>query len=44
LDSYDSRWGVFADFCEHGNEPSGYIKSEEFHDKLSVLLPSREGL
>jgi hypothetical protein len=24
-----------AGSCEHGNEPSGSIKSEEFPDKLS---------
>jgi len=24
-----------ADCCEHGNEPSGYIKAGEFLDSLS---------
>jgi hypothetical protein len=30
--------------CEHGDEPSGSIKCEEFPDYLSVLLASQEGL
>jgi hypothetical protein len=30
--------------CEHGNEPSGTIKSGKFLDYLSVLLASQEGL
>jgi hypothetical protein len=29
-----------AGSCEHGNEPSGSIKCEEFLDYLSVLLAS----
>jgi hypothetical protein len=33
-----------AGSCEHGNEPSGSIKCEEFLDYLSVLLVSQEGL
>jgi hypothetical protein len=24
-----------ADFCEHGNEPAGFIKKEYFFDQLS---------
>jgi hypothetical protein len=23
-----------ADFCDHGYEPSGYLKGEKFHDQL----------
>jgi hypothetical protein len=26
---------VLAGFCEHGNEPSGYIKGGEFIEELS---------
>jgi hypothetical protein len=32
-----------ADFYDHGNEPSGFIKGGEFLDLLSVLLASQEG-
>jgi hypothetical protein len=31
-----------AGSCEHGNEPSGSIKSGEFLDNLSILLTSQE--
>jgi hypothetical protein len=30
--------------CEHGDEPSGFIKCGEFLDWLIVLLASQEGL
>jgi hypothetical protein len=30
--------------CEHGNEPSGFIKSEELLEELSVVLACQEGL
>jgi hypothetical protein len=30
LDSSGSGYGPVAGPCEHGNEPSGYIKSVEF--------------
>jgi hypothetical protein len=30
VDSSGSRWGPVIDPCEHGNEPSGSIKGEEF--------------
>jgi hypothetical protein len=33
-----------AGSCEHGDEPSGSIKCEEFLDYLSVLSASQEGL
>jgi hypothetical protein len=33
-----------AGSCEHGNEPSGFIKCGEFLDLLSVLLASQQGL
>jgi hypothetical protein len=35
---------MMAGFCEHGNEPSGFIKGGEFLAYLSVLLASQEGL
>jgi hypothetical protein len=36
LHSCDSGWArPVADSCEHGNEPSGYVKGEEFLDYLS---------
>jgi hypothetical protein len=42
IDSYGS--GPLTGFSEHGNEPSGSIKSGEFLDWLSVQLASQEGL
>jgi hypothetical protein len=33
-----------ASSSEHGDEPSGTIKCEEFLDYLSVLLASQAGL
>jgi hypothetical protein len=40
LDSSGS--GLVAGSCEHGNEPSGFIKGREFLDKLSKLLASQD--
>jgi hypothetical protein len=34
-DSYDSGQGSVAGSCEHGNEPSGFIKDREFVDQPS---------
>jgi hypothetical protein len=34
LDSAGSGWGPVASFCEHGNEPSGSIRKQDFFDKL----------
>jgi len=31
-----SGWGQMADFCEHGNRPSGFIICEEFLDELKI--------
>jgi hypothetical protein len=36
LDSPVSGQGPVTDPCEHGNEPSSYIKGGEFHKYLSV--------
>jgi hypothetical protein len=36
--------GPRAGSCEHGNEPSGPIKDQEFLDSLSDCLASQEGL
>jgi hypothetical protein len=33
-----------AGSCEHGDEPSGFIKCGEFLDWLSELLASQKGL
>jgi hypothetical protein len=33
-----------AGCCEHGNEPLRSIQGEEFHDQLSLLSASQEGL
>jgi len=35
LDTNDTGYGPVAGFCEHGNEPSGSIKSGKFLDQLS---------
>jgi hypothetical protein len=32
MDASDSGQGPVADSCEHGNEPPGSIKGEEFLD------------
>jgi hypothetical protein len=31
---FDSGWGTVVACCEHGNEPSGSIKSGEFLEYL----------
>jgi hypothetical protein len=33
-DASGSGYGPVAGSCEHGNEPSGFIKGEEFFDEL----------
>jgi hypothetical protein len=43
LNACGSGLGAVAGSCEHGNEPSGYIKYEEFLELLSDLA-SQEGL
>jgi hypothetical protein len=30
LESTGSEWGLVAGSCEHGNEPSGFIKERNF--------------
>jgi hypothetical protein len=35
LDSSGSGQGLLMVSCEHGNEPSGYMKGGEFLDQLS---------
>jgi hypothetical protein len=35
MDLTGSGYGPIAGFCEHGNEPSGYIKGWELLDQLS---------
>jgi hypothetical protein len=32
LDSSGSGWGPLVSSCEHRNEPSGFMKDEEFLD------------
>jgi hypothetical protein len=32
LDASESGQGPVVGSCEHGNEPSGFIKGEEFSD------------
>jgi len=35
LDSSGSGWDPLGGCCEHGNEPSGFIKSRDSFDKPS---------
>jgi hypothetical protein len=39
LVSSDSGYGPVVGSCEHGNEPSGFIKGEKFRDYVSLLVP-----
>jgi len=34
LDRSGSRYGQFAECCEHANEPSGFVKCPEYLDWL----------
>jgi hypothetical protein len=38
MDFYRLRQESVAEFCEHGNEPSGFIKIGEFLDFNSFIL------
>jgi hypothetical protein len=40
LDSPVSGYGSVAGCCEHGDEPTGYMKWGEWFDWLSLLLTS----
>jgi hypothetical protein len=44
LDISGSGLASFVGYCEHGNEPSGFIKGGEFLGQLSVLLAAQVGL
>jgi hypothetical protein len=43
LDSSGSGQGPVAGSCEHGNEPSGFIKGREFLDQLRDYYLLRKG-
>jgi len=36
LDSFDSVQAAEAGTCEHGNEPSGFVKRGEYSDSLNT--------
>jgi hypothetical protein len=42
LDSSVSRYGPVAGSCEHGNDPSGYVKRRKFLDKEATASFSRK--
>jgi hypothetical protein len=42
LDLSRSGYGLVAGSCEHGDEPLGSTKDEEFLDQLRVLLASQK--
>jgi hypothetical protein len=34
MDSIGSTWATMKGFCEHGNEPSGFINGGDFLEQL----------
>jgi hypothetical protein len=42
-EAYGSGWVPVAGTCEHGNEPSGSIKGEEFLDQQSDYYFLKKG-